>query len=824
MSADSKTEPPQQQPRDHAATGTARATAAGLPRRVSIGLAVLAATSLEATSLHLSGPADVAAFVAAVMAATVAVTMTAAAALRFRGSLGTTPRSRLLWAVGAMLMVTAGELIARSLVDQPLPADRLLMVLLRNLTLALAVLSHHTDAQRLACMLSMFLMVFASAMAEVAWIQLLVILFAVGGVWWLMGSYWETLEERLTASTANSLPSRWLILLPVAILAVLLLLPAAGYEIHSLEGFMPSSGGRRWNQDWATSGVGDGDQLVAGFENIKSFAPLEEAPFLASHEPTLYDVFDDNFNEPIRKRKQDRAVSLPNTETVRQEDPSVSTVQRASREFSVVRKPGRRDGNRAAGLSSAAMFHVRGRVPLHLKLESFREFDGVEWSPEPSENDPPALTIEQIAGKPWLRPRLVSGFGIHAAAELHGLRVVHVDTNRIPSTNQLVGIHIDDVAQADFFRWAQPGIIALDRDRLPELLSITLQTRVVDSRSLRALPNGFLSGNISYRQQDELPRSAEVKALCERWVADLPRGWRQVERIVEKIREECVLDPEARASAETTNAVAEFLLDSHRGPNYLFASAAVQALRSLGYAARLAGGFYVDPRRTDVRSGHTSVLAADAHLWAEVSLGGDDWVTVDPTPGYMVLGPPLTLLDRLASLLWLIVATVTAYPLISLAGVVILIATWLLRKPIADRCERIFWLVHQRNQGTATAALVTLLDHRCGRAGLLRPQGVSPPRWLEMIAEEASELGHQSGQQLNGRGLQTGKKRMEAATIQPFIRVAEEALYRPGGVAVLAGTPLREACLEAERIWNWNRLRAVARERNRIRTRRRISA
>jgi len=65
---------------------------------------------------------------------------------------------------------------------------------------------------------------------------------------------------------------------------------------------------------------------------------------------------------------------------------------------------------------------------------------------------------------------------------------------------------------------------------------------------------------------------------------------------------------------------------------------------------------------------------------------------------------------------------------------------------------------------------------------------------------------------------------MEAATIQPFIRVAEEALYRPGGVAVLAGTPLRETCLEAERIWNWNRLRAVARERNRIRTRRRISA
>ena len=35
-----------------------------------------------------------------------------------------------------------------------------------------------------------------------------------------------------------------------------------------------------------------------------------------------------------------------------------------------------------------------------------------------------------------------------------------------------------------------------------------------------------------------------------------------------------------------------FLTQSHRGPDYLFASATAAMLQSLGYSARLAAGFY----------------------------------------------------------------------------------------------------------------------------------------------------------------------------------------------------------------------------------------
>jgi protein-glutamine gamma-glutamyltransferase len=62
---------------------------------------------------------------------------------------------------------------------------------------------------------------------------------------------------------------------------------------------MPSSGGNQQYDEAARSGVGDGDALAAGTENIRSFAPIENAPFLNSHEQTLYDVFDEMYDEPV---------------------------------------------------------------------------------------------------------------------------------------------------------------------------------------------------------------------------------------------------------------------------------------------------------------------------------------------------------------------------------------------------------------------------------------------------------------------------------------------------------------------------------------------
>ncbi len=185
------------------------------------------------------------------------------------------------------------ELLVRGAPQTMLPLELLLLTGFRNVVLVLAAFSHRPSCQRMCCSLSTFLTIFASALSTQLWLHGLVVVFAIVGIWWLMGTYWETLQDRLAASSEKELPRRWWIALPLMVLVMLIGLPVAATQTHALRGFMPSSGGTGWYDPNARSGVGDGDALVAGTDNIQSFAPIEDAPFLNSHEPSLYDLFDD---------------------------------------------------------------------------------------------------------------------------------------------------------------------------------------------------------------------------------------------------------------------------------------------------------------------------------------------------------------------------------------------------------------------------------------------------------------------------------------------------------------------------------------------------
>ena len=137
------------------------------------------------------------------------------------------------------------------------------------------------------------------------------------------------------------------------------------------EGWLPTSGGGGQSSSMARDGVGDGDLLVAGLDNVRSFAPIENAPFATSHEPTLYDVFDDTYNEPtFGKKKTQRAISLEPQIRALAEDHRMARSAKASREFSTVRRPGSPSRRSIGSLESNALMYLRGRLPLHLKLES----------------------------------------------------------------------------------------------------------------------------------------------------------------------------------------------------------------------------------------------------------------------------------------------------------------------------------------------------------------------------------------------------------------------------------------------------------------------
>lgn len=766
-------------------------------RWVTMAMAGLACIAVELAVRGLHGPVDVRAFGAGVAVVSMVVLAGGELLRRRWPSVGETSRGRVLWVCGSVAAAVATEVGVRAVTGDLLLLDAFLLIVLRDVVIALAMLSHHPDARPACVGFATFIVVFASASAHAIWAQGFVIAFAVIGVWWLVGSHWETLEQRLEASSRRSLPRRWLLALPLAVLAILVVMPVSARQIRQADGFMPTSGGQRDSSSAATSGVGDGDALVAGLDNIRSFAPLENAPFMTSHEPSLYDVFDDTYNEPVKKSKNERAISLVNQGQVRQEDHSMATSKRPGREFSTVRKGGAPSRRRIADLNSHAVLQVKGRVPVHLKLESFDRYDGIEWQPEETPSWQGGLSLKAAGARNWLMVEPNTRCDIYGDPETHSLRIIRLDTNRIPATTRLAGVHIDHLDRTDLFRWAQPGILQMDREKLPELLTVHVQSQFVDPWTVTESFPRFRGGPDDCRFVGDDPQSQAVKALVESWVAGVPRGSKQVERVIERIRNDYVLDSEARASPGCSHSVAEFLLETRRGPDYLFASSAVCALRSLGYAARLVSGFYADPQRYEARSDHTAVMASDVHVWAEVHAGLGHWMPVEPTPGYMLLEPRRGVVRHIARAATVAWAAIVGHPFVTAAVIMMAAVLFWHRRFLIDMADEWLWRLRTARSGTAASATaimtaVRLLDRRCGRAGLPRPRHLTPARWLSMLHERIAIA-------VPGAAA--------PAIVDAFVDAADIAFYAPFIPEQIPMSPVRAA----PAVWSWRHLTAARR-------------
>jgi hypothetical protein len=204
-------------------------------------------------------------------------------------------------------------------------------------------------------------------------------------------------------------------------------------------------------------------------------------------------------------------------------------------------------------------------------------------------------------------------------------------------------VHIDKVDQIDFFGWTDDGMLCMPvREHLPQLSVLHLRSQGVNLEPLRQadfsidLPTSDVPGD---RQS--------LNSVAAQWTRDVPRGWRQVEAIVARLRSEFEVDRSATAPEDCQDVVAYFLED-RRGPDYLFATTAAMLLRQLGYPTRLVTGFYGRSDRYDHRAGQTAVLAEDVHVWAEVQIDGSTWIPIEPTPGYDPPRESLTWPQRLS--------------------------------------------------------------------------------------------------------------------------------------------------------------------------------
>jgi protein-glutamine gamma-glutamyltransferase len=195
---------------------------------------------------------------------------------------------------------------------------------------------------------------------------------------------------------------------------------------------------------------------------------------------------------------------------------------------------------------------------------------------------------------------------------------------------------------------------------------------------------------------DILPPNLDpgVVTLARNWVEGVPTGWPQIATIVDQLRTNYVHDPSYSPPAECIDPLSHFLLESQRGSDYQFATAAAVMLRISGYRTRLVSGFYAHPDHYDPESQHTPVVKEDLHFWAELMLPNGDWLVLEPTPGFEVAGPKLSLSEQIKAAAVSFAFWAWRNSVTLLVGMVIGIVLWIRRRELFDavsiRCWRWF--------------------------------------------------------------------------------------------------------------------------------------
>ncbi|MFO0912579.1 MAG: transglutaminase-like domain-containing protein [Pirellulales bacterium] len=480
---------------------------------------------------------------------------------------------------------------------------------------------------------SLFLVMYSFLWSTHVVTTVLVVLFGIVAVCHLAARCWQRLHPHRPLTTvefSGQQMSLFWTTVGLLMLTPLLLWQSAIASTSGWPGWLPSSGGQGAADFRAMRGIGSGDQLVAAEHDAMSFGPIETDLFIESEMPTLYDAYNESYEPPVPKRLQStrRAIPLaPND--VRTSHQQRATNQSASREFSVHRQP-RGTMERPEDVHVAALFHVQGRIPVHLGVETFNHWDGANLSHVP-DSEPlatPVLDPPDNDGRRWLTLRPAEDLKPWERAEQHTLRIANLRTARVPGPPRMHRLLVDRLSDAGVFRIEDDGQAAYCGDHLPQLTVLHIESRSIRRNQCAAIP--------VYRRQtlDDDSGDQHVARLARQWSAASQPGWPQIDAIVQGLRLHATVDPRAVVPPSTADAVDYFLGTSRKGSDYLFATAAALMFRQLGYESRVVSGFYASLKGHNPISGQTAVTSDDVHFWTEVRLIDGSWAAVDATPGY----------------------------------------------------------------------------------------------------------------------------------------------------------------------------------------------
>ncbi len=653
-------------------------------------------------------------------------------------------RSGRFFVISALLIPLCGRLLLTPLGGTAAAWEMVLLSTLGIGAVVLAVCSVATRQASLSVICSGFLTLFATSISDRGDTLVLAGVWVLLCLWWLLANHWERIEVHLADSVRRhhgvrlGMTALGMVICGIAFLASW----GRGPATRLLSwGVMPTSGGTKWNDPTARSGVGDGDAVVAAKGHAASFGAVESEIFLQSHQPSLYDVFDDVLGRPNKVRRTERAIALANRQQSR-DRPRTTRSQRGDAGFSLARRPDQ-TSSKPRQATSPALLQWVGPTGVRLALERFDRFDGLDWTRDesldggdaidgrsPGQND--RLRRQEIADRVWFFRRkpavLTLPAGAPFASSLLGpyrgdaVKIINLQSPRVPAPVGTAAVHVADVDRDDFFgitaddAWFMPG-----RSRIPELTVVRLLTRRFVAGELRAVETMPRALNDRSAEPDFEGKEAAAR-LARRWTAGLESDYERVERVVSRLREGFVFD--RTTASDSDDPLADFL-DRRRGGDHLFATAAAVMLRSLGIESRLVTGFYTSPRGRDWLAGHVDVLADDAHVWAEVLVAEDLWMAIEPTPGYA-----LPVFYESASQRAL-AAVKAATPTLLAALLAVAVLWW-------SRCRwgewacrlawRLSWPLAARRR---VALLVRLLDIRGRLAGVRRPVGMTPRDWIE---------------------------------------------------------------------------------------------
>ncbi|KAA1261908.1 Transglutaminase-like superfamily protein [Rubripirellula obstinata] len=467
-----------------------------------------------------------------------------------------------------------------------------------SLAIALSATSDRTRAMSLV--ISGFLVLFTTSISDDPRAVWLAIAWMTVCVWHLVANHWERLDLCLPDSVRPTIGVR-----PASVMFAVVLCIVGGLVVRDrfsqsnrlAFGFMPSSGGSKWSDPAARSGIGTGDAAIAAKDHAESFGAVESEIFLESTESTLFDMFNDTIGEPKKKNKWERRQAMNNDNFIPSHE-QASKSEKGGSSFSTDRMPPKKHHHFDDAVE-AAVVQWDGPTGIRLAMERFDTFDGVDWTNTANLADA-TLQRTEIDDAVWFFDRRLQSavFENSDAVQVNLLKVLRLDTTRLPAPMMTAGLHIKDVDRQDFFGIDDDGSLFMPgREKVPPLT-------VAHLASLCVMEDELIDGAADYEG---------------------------LKSIIQDLRTNFTLD--RNSSTNTDDPVAEFLR-TRRGGDHLFATVAALKAREIGFQSRIVTGFYVRPNSFDIAAGHSNVTPDDVHVWAEIRLEDGRWFEVEPTPGY----------------------------------------------------------------------------------------------------------------------------------------------------------------------------------------------